>query len=75
MEALDALLRAAGVRTVAVDEAQVAAARRGWPRHGRGRGPAALNYGDCFSYALATVSGRPLLFVGHDFARTEFPAA
>ena len=37
--------------------------------------PAGLNFGDCFAYALAMDSGRPLLFVGRDFARTDVPAA
>ena len=35
------------------------------------RNPAALNFGDCFSYALALTRGEPLLFKGEDFARTE----
>ena len=44
-------------------------------RFGKGRHPAALNYGDCFSYALAKVSDAPLLFVGEDFARTDLTIA
>lgn len=45
-------------------------------RYGLGSGhPAGLNFGDCFAYALAMDSGQPLLFVGHDFARTDVPAA
>jgi ribonuclease VapC len=39
--------------------------------YGKGRHRAGLNYGDCFSYALAKVSGQPLLFKGDDFARTD----
>ena len=46
-----------------------------WRRFGRGRHPAALNYGDTFSYALARRLGLPLLFVGEDFAQTDVPAA
>jgi ribonuclease VapC len=72
---LDELLRNAGVRVVAVDAAQAAAARDAWVRFGKGRAPAALNFGDCFSYALATTLGRPLLFKGEDFARTDVAAA
>ena len=44
-------------------------------RFGRGRHPAGLNFGDCLSYATARVSGRPLLFVGGDFARTDVEIA
>lgn len=44
-------------------------------RYGRGRHKAALNYGDCLSYALATETGLPLLFKGDDFARTDVPRA
>lgn len=44
-------------------------------RYGKGRHPAALNYGDTIAYALATVSGQPLLYVGQDFARTDVASA
>ena len=44
-------------------------------RFGRGNHPAKLNYGDCFSYALAKRLGCPLLFVGHDFRRTDLVPA
>jgi ribonuclease VapC len=41
-------------------------------RHvGKGRHPAGLNFGDCFSYALAKATGEPLLFKGDDFAQTD----
>lgn len=68
---LDQLLQAAGVRCVAVDAAQALAARTAWARYGKGRAPAALNYGDCSSYALATTLDRPLLFKGEDFSQTD----
>ena len=68
---LDDLLRVAGVRIVAVDADQVAVARGAWERFGRGRGAAALNFGDLFGYALAVSTGRPLLFKGNDFPRTD----
>jgi ribonuclease VapC len=71
LEDLDQLLSAAGVRCMAVDLAQVHAARDGFARFGEGRRAAGLNYGDCFSYALATVTGRPLLFKGVDFSQTD----
>ncbi len=60
-----------GAEIVPVDVEQLDAARRGWRRYGRGRHAAALNYGDCFSYALAVVRGEPLLFKGTDFAVTD----
>ena len=40
-------------------------------RFGKGRHPAALNFGDCFSYALARATGEPLLFKGDDFSQTD----
>jgi ribonuclease VapC len=42
---------------------------------GKGRHPAALNFGDCLSYATASVARQPLLFVGNDFSRTDIGAA
>ncbi|HWE99321.1 MAG TPA: type II toxin-antitoxin system VapC family toxin [Caulobacteraceae bacterium] len=44
-------------------------------RFGKGRHPAGLNLGDCFSYALAKATGEPLLFKGDDFARTDVKRA
>jgi ribonuclease VapC len=56
---------------VPVDAEQTDAARRAWRRYGKGRHAAGLNYGDCFSYALALTRGEPLLFKGDDFAKTD----
>jgi ribonuclease VapC len=72
---LDDLLRTAGVRCVAVDHAQALGARTAWMRFGKGRSPAKLNYGDCFSYALAVTMDRPLLYKGEDFAHTDVRSA
>jgi ribonuclease VapC len=44
-----------------------------WLRFGKGRHPASLNLGDCFSYATARVADRPLLCTGGDFAKTDLP--
>lgn len=44
-------------------------------RFGKGRHPAALNFGDCMTYATAKLAGEPLLFVGNDFAATDLPRA
>lgn len=60
-----------GAEIVSVDAEQADAARRGWRRYGKGHHAAALNYGDCFSYALAVTRGEPLLFKGEDFAKTD----
>ena len=73
---LDALLSAWGVEVVDVTVQQAHAARAAYRDFGRGSGhPARLNYGDCFSYALATTTGRALLFVGDDFTHTDVTGA
>ena len=59
---------------VPVDAAQAAAAVAGWRRFGKGRHSAGLNFVDCFAYALAYGTGRPLLFKGDDFAQTDIAA-
>jgi ribonuclease VapC len=56
---------------IPVDAEQIDAARRAWRRYGKGRHEAALNFGDCFSYALAVTRGEPLLFKGADFTKTD----
>lgn len=68
---LDLWLHRAAVDLVSVDSDQAEAARVAYRTYGKGRHRAGLNYGDCFSYALAKVSGQPLLFKGDDFARTD----
>ena len=72
---LDRFLERLGVGVVPVTLEQLASARYAWRRFGRGNHPAALNFGDCFAYALAEVSREPLLFKGDDFARTDIVAA
>ncbi len=68
---LDLLLYRADIEVVAVDQDQAELARAAWRRFGKGRHPAALNYGDCFAYALAKSRRMPLLFQGDDFAQTD----
>ena len=68
---LDLLLHKAGIEIVAVTAEQADAARDSWRRFGKGRHLACLNFGDCFSYALASASGEPLLFKGDDFGKTD----
>lgn len=72
---LDVLLEKAAVELVPVTPEHANAARRAWRRFGKGNHPAALNFGDCFAYALAETTGEPLLFKGEDFARTDIEAA
>lgn len=73
---VDALLEHLGVETVALDARQATIARAAFRDFGKGMGhPAQLNYGDCFSYALAAADGEPLLFVGDDFSRTDIRPA
>jgi ribonuclease VapC len=68
---LDLLLYRAGIEVEPVDQDQVEIARAAWRRFGKGRHPAALNYGDCFAYALAKSRQVPLLFCGEDFSQTD----
>jgi len=49
-------------------------AREAYARYGKGKNVAGLNYGDCFSYALAKATGLPLLFKGQDFSKTDLLA-
>jgi ribonuclease VapC len=46
-----------------------------WLRYGKGRHPAALNFGDCLAYATAQVAAQPLLCKGDDFAKTDLALA
>lgn len=68
---LDRFLRSIGADVVPVGEEQATIARDAALRFGKGRHPAALNFGDCFSYALSVARQSPLLFVGQDFAQTD----
>ena len=68
---LDLLIAKAKVSLVPVDEDQAHLARQGFQKFGKGRHPAGLNYGDCFSYALARSLEQPLLFKGNDFSQTD----
>ena len=69
---LEDLLTGLGVETLPLTVEQVAAGRAAYRDFGKGSGhPARLNLGDCFSYALARVSGEPLLFQGDDFVHTD----
>jgi ribonuclease VapC len=74
--AFDEMLRLFSIRVEPVTEAQARAAVDAFERFGKGTGhPAGLNFGDCFSYALAQAVDEPLLFKGDDFSRTDIAAA
>jgi ribonuclease VapC len=63
------------VQTVPLDEALADAAADAYRRFGKGRHPAGLNFGDCFSYALASREQVPLLYKGDDFSETDIRVA
>lgn len=72
---LDQFLQEAEIELSPVTREQVETARQAWRRFGKGNHEAALNFGDCFAYALAITTGEPLLFKGDDFTRTDVEAA
>ncbi|MFY9876596.1 MAG: type II toxin-antitoxin system VapC family toxin [Rhodomicrobium sp.] len=72
---LDALIGRAKIEIVPFDAGQAAIARAAFHKYGKGRHPAALNFGDCASYALAKSKGAPLLYKGADFAKTDIVSA
>lgn len=65
------LLQAMHVAVVSIDDQTASAALNAFSRYGKGRHPAKLNFGDCFSYAGAKAAGTGLLYVGEDFALTD----
>ena len=71
----DALMRRIDmvIEPVTVDQAH--AARQAFHDFGKGRHPAGLNFGDCFAYGLAKITGEPLLFKGEDFRKTDIVSA
>ena len=72
---VSALLRRFDAEIVEFNQDHYEAAMSAFLRFGKGRHPAALNFGDCMSYALASVSGLPLLCTGDDFSRTDIQCA
>ncbi|PND57520.1 VapC toxin family PIN domain ribonuclease [Mycobacterium sp. ENV421] len=73
---VERLIDQLGIVTVSFDAEQAASATRAYREFGRGSGHrAGLNLGDCYSYALASVTGEPLLFVGDDFTHTDIASA
>lgn len=69
------LLTAAAIRIDPVTAEHAALAWEAARTFGKGRHPAALNFGDTFAYALAKATGEPLLYKGGDFAQTDVVSA
>ena len=71
----DAFIRRAAIAIEPVTEEQANIARQAYADFGKGRYPTGLNFGDCFAYALAKVTGEPLLYKRRDFERTDVASA
>jgi ribonuclease VapC len=72
---VDDLLRDLRIQVVPFDDDHAKIARDAFIRYGRGRNPAALNFGDCAAYALAIAEAESLLFKGTDFGATDVEVA
>lgn len=68
---LDLLLEKAQIRVESVTVEQISVARFAYQSYGKGKHKASLNFGDCFAYALAKVTGENLLCKGDDFSQTD----
>jgi len=62
-----------GMRPIAFDADHWTVAVDAYLRYGKGRHPAALNFGDCLTYAISRIAEEPLLCIGDDFAKTDLP--
>ncbi|HMD85034.1 MAG TPA: type II toxin-antitoxin system VapC family toxin [Terriglobia bacterium] len=71
----DVFLRRAGIAIEPVTVEQAHLARQALLDFGKGRHAAGLNFGDCFAYALAKITGEPLLFKGEDFKKADITSA
>lgn len=71
---VDRLIQEAGFQVESFTVQHAELAREAYARYGKSRQTAGLNYGDCFSYALAKATGLPLLFKGQDFSKTDVVA-
>ncbi|WP_457638519.1 type II toxin-antitoxin system VapC family toxin [Oceanithermus sp.] len=72
---LDELLRQMEAEVVPFGREHADEAARAYRRYGKGRHRAALNFGDVMSYAVAKLTGEPLLFVKDDFSKTDVQPA
>lgn len=69
-DVVERFVREARIDLVPVGVDLAARAMSAWRRYGKGRHAAGLNFGDCFTYALAEQTGHPILCTGRDFAAT-----
>jgi len=72
---LDSFIREFEIRLEPVTIERIQIARRAFIFFGKGRHKAGLNFGDCFTYALATAYSEPVLYKGDDFAQTDLESA
>lgn len=72
---LSRFLQEAGLTVIPFAEDHWRTAVEAYARFGKRRHAAGLNFGDCLAYAVARLSGQPLLFVGDDFSKTDLPRA
>jgi ribonuclease VapC len=72
---LNEFLRVADAEVIPFGLEHFHAALDAFLRFGKGRHPASLNFGDCLSYAIASMAGLPLLYTGKDFSKTDIPSA
>jgi ribonuclease VapC len=72
---LERLLDELGVEEIPFGELHWREAADAFRRFGKGRHPAGLNFGDCMSYAVASLAGEPLLFTGEDFRATDIESS
>lgn len=75
LEGLERFLQELRITVLPFEEIHWVEAMEAHRKFGKGRHPAALNFGDCLSYAVARVAGEPLLCTGNDFTRTDLDLA
>ncbi len=72
---IEDMLRQLNITIIPFDDSHAWAATGAFIRFGKGRHPAGLNFGDCMSYAIATIRQMPLLYTGNDFGKTDVISA
>jgi ribonuclease VapC len=75
LKAVEEFLKLAEIEVIAVAPETRLLATEAFERYGKGRHPAALNFGDCFAYACARLAKLPLLYKGNDFPQTDIEPA
>ncbi len=72
---LSRFLQEFGITEIPFGEGHWREAINAYNRYGKGKNPAALNFGDCMTYAVSRLSGSPLLFTNDDFSKTDISPA